>query len=117
MPWNSTELVIAEFKNGKIVPNSETIVAGGEGISVCAIRFDRNGRIYFVMDEEKQLEESPRNWWNLYRYDKHDDEVEALTHELAEFGSPMWDLGMINWTFLPSTERIITNLMTKARVN
>ena len=77
MPWNSTELVIADFKDGGIVPTSERIVVGGEGISICTPRFDRKGRIYFVMDEENQPEESPRNWWNFYRYDKNDKEHQA----------------------------------------
>ena len=109
MPWNSTELVIADFKDEEIIQNSQKVIAGGEGISISGIRFDRSGRIYFVMDEENQPEENPKNWWNLYRYDKTDGEVELLTRELADFGSPMWSFGTINWTFLPSTERIIAN--------
>ncbi len=111
MPWNSTELILADW-NDQALPESEKLIVGGEGISICAIRFDRNDRLYFVMDEANQVEENPRNWWNLYRYDE--DYVEALTQEMAEFAYPMWVFGYCDWTFLPSG-RIIANYERKGR--
>ena len=86
MPWNSTELILADW-NEQALPESEKLIAGGEEVSICAIRFDKNDRLYFVMDEANQAEEDPRNWWNLYRYDE--DYVESLTQEMAEFAYPM----------------------------
>ena len=112
MPWNSTELVLADFKDGKIVDGSKKIIAGGEGISICAIRFDRQGRLYFVLDEVDQPEDSPRNWWNFYIYEN--DEIRAITQENVEFGLPMWVFRYISWDFLPSG-RIVTNYNKEGR--
>ncbi|MFX0182589.1 MAG: prolyl oligopeptidase family serine peptidase [Candidatus Hodarchaeota archaeon] len=113
MPWNSTELVLADFKDNSIVPGSEKIVAGGDGISICAIRFDRSGRLYFIMDEEGQPEDSPKNWWNLYQYDN--GEIRAITQELAEFGLPMWVFRFMSWDFLPSNGRIVASYDKKGQ--
>ena len=107
MPWNSTELVLADYKDNSVVPRSDKIIAGRNGVSVCGIRFDRSGRLFFVMDEEGQPEESPKNWWNLYQYDT--GEIRAITQELAEFGLPMWVFRFMNWDFLPSSGRIVAN--------
>ncbi len=106
MPWNSTELVIADFENGNVVAGSEKIIVGGEGISIGGIRFDKQGRLYFVLDEEDQPEDSPRNWWNFYQYEN--DEIRAITQENVEFGLPMWVFRFISWDFLPSG-RIVAN--------
>ncbi len=112
MPWNSTELVLADFENGNVVLGSEKIVAGGEGISICSFRFDRQGRLYFVLDEEDQPEDSPRNWWNFYLYE--DDEIRAITQENVEFGLPLWVFRYMSWDFLPSG-RIVANYDRKGR--
>jgi len=113
MPWNSTELVLADLKYNSIVLGSEKIIAGGEGISIGAIRFNHNDHIFFVMDEEGQPEDSPKNWWNLYQY--ANGEIQAITQELAEFGLPMWVFRFINWDFLPSSGRIIANYYKKGK--
>ena len=113
MPWNSTELVLADFKSNSIVSGSERIIAGGYGVSIGAIRFDRHGNVFFVMDEENQPENSPKNWWNLYHYDN--GEIRAITQELAEFGLPMWVFRSISWDFLPNSGRIIANYYKKGK--
>jgi len=113
MPWNSTELVLADFKAKFIEPGSKQIIIGKNGISVGAIRFDHSGHVFFVMDEESQPEESPKNWWNLYQY--YDGEIRAITQELAEFGLPMWGFRFMSWDFLPSSERIVANYEKKGQ--
>jgi dipeptidyl aminopeptidase/acylaminoacyl peptidase len=112
MPWNSTEVVLADFKNIDVVPNSEVIIAGGEGISICGVNFDRDERVYFVMDKENQPEASFKNWWNLYRYDN--GEIQPITKELAEFAFPMWVFRDVAWDFLPSG-RIVSNYEKKGK--
>ncbi|MFW9856735.1 MAG: prolyl oligopeptidase family serine peptidase [Candidatus Thorarchaeota archaeon] len=106
MPWNSTEVISADFKDNNVVPDSEVIIAGGEGISVCGVNFDSSGRVYFVMDEENQPDSSFKNWWNLYRFEN--DEIQPITMELAEFTLPRWVLGDVTWNFLPSGQ-IVAN--------
>ncbi len=106
MPWTSTELMIADLKENKILQESKKIVAGGEGISVCAPRFDKSGKAYFVMDEENHQENNPKNWYNIYSFDG--ETVEPVTQELAEFAGPAWGLGDCNYQFLPDG-KIIAN--------
>ena len=89
MPWNETELMIADF-DGKRLSNSRK-VEGGEGKSVCWPQFNKLGRLLFAMDEAGKGEQDPKNYWNIYA---HDGEVKALTRELAEFGSPHWMFGI-----------------------
>lgn len=113
MPWNSTELVLAEYKDKHIVSGSKKLITGGNGISICGIRFDRSGRLYFIMDEENQPEDSPKNWWNIYQYEN--GETRAITQELAEFGLPMWVFRFLSWDFLPSSGRIVASYDKKGQ--
>ncbi|MFX0115416.1 MAG: prolyl oligopeptidase family serine peptidase [Candidatus Hodarchaeota archaeon] len=112
MPWNSTELVTAKFQEGKIVPGSEKTIAGGTGVSVCAIQYDKDDNLYFVMDEVGQPEDSPKNWYNIYQYDG--ERVKPITQELAEFAGPAWVVGLRNYAFLPDG-RMIANYSKKGR--
>jgi len=103
MPWNGNALVLADLvrKEGAINLENERVVAGSlEGTdAICQPKFDTNDWLYFVMDSAEQPEDSPKNWWNIYRY--KDGVTEAVTQELTEFGEPDWRFGLSKYTVLP----------------
>lgn len=107
MPWDRTELMIGTFTENAICDVKK--VDGGEGKSICFPRFDREGRLYYVMDIMVNDASSPENWWNLYRY-TCTGEIEQVTAERAEFGEPHWVFGQSNYDFLPGN-RIIAKMV------
>jgi len=109
MPWDSTELMLGVFKENTIY-NAKR-VDGGEGKSVCFPRFDRKGRLYYVMDKIVDDASSVENWWNIYRYS---EKIEQITAERAEFGGPHWVFRESNYDFLPD-DRIITKRVRQGR--
>jgi len=98
MPWESTELIMAELEGTHLVEGSEQKIAGGLTSSICLPKFDPQGTLYFVMDEVGQDEKPVKNWWNLYCY--KNGKTEPVTKELVEFGAPMWRLGQSTYSFL-----------------
>lgn len=98
MPWDSTELWVADLTAEGAIANPQKI-AGGEHESVVQPMWSPDGGLYFVSDRS--------NWWNLYRwYPDGNREVEALCSMDAEFGMPHWVFGYINYGF-ESAERLI----------
>ncbi|MFX0062150.1 MAG: prolyl oligopeptidase family serine peptidase [Candidatus Hermodarchaeota archaeon] len=98
MPWNGTELILADFNGKKLRVTSDQKITGGIDISVCLPKFDQQGNLYFVMDEANQEEDSPKNWWNIYCY--KNGAIKPITTELIEFGLPQWVFGQSNYAFL-----------------
>lgn len=92
MPWDSTELYVAEFTNGHVDETSIEQIIGGYPDAVLSHQFDFNGDIYFVMDRAGCDENDDRNWANIYRYSGNS--VQAVTAMRAEFGFPQWNLSM-----------------------
>jgi dipeptidyl aminopeptidase/acylaminoacyl peptidase len=109
MPWDSTELMLGAF-NGNAIHNVER-VDGGEDKSICLPRFDREGRLYYVMDKRVDDASSLENWWNIYRYT---NVIEQITYEQAEFGTAHWVFGQSNYDFLPDN-RIIAKMAGDGR--
>ncbi|MBF2025155.1 MAG: S9 family peptidase, partial [Oscillatoriales cyanobacterium C42_A2020_001] len=98
MPWDSTELWVADLTPEGAIAHSQKI-AGGAHESVVQPVWSPDGGLYFVSDRS--------NWWNLYRwYPDANREVEALCPMDAEFGMPHWVFGYINYGF-ESAERLI----------
>ncbi|MDO8480470.1 MAG: S9 family peptidase [Nanoarchaeota archaeon] len=95
MPWDETELMLADF-DGKKLRNIRKI-EGGDGKSICWPRFDKRGRLIFAMDFPERKEQDSENYWNLYAYD---GTVTALTSDKAEFGTPHWNFGAQSFTIL-----------------
>ena len=95
MPWDGTELWIAEvLPDGSLgVP---TLVAGGKAESIFQPKWSPEGVLYFVSDRT--------GWWNLYRW--REGNVEPLHPMDAEFGEPQWAFGMSTYDFA-SGERLI----------
>ncbi len=89
MPWDGTELKVAELSEGGTlgVPRP---VAGGPAESIFQPDWSPNGALHFVSDHT--------GWWNLYR--EEGDGARNLTPMPAEFGCPMWEFGYSAYSFL-----------------
>ncbi len=94
MPWDGTELWVAEV-NFEGYLGEKKLIAGGLEESIFQPQWSPDGVLYFVSDRS--------NWWNLYRYT---GTIEPLHPIAAEFGLPLWVFGMSTYGF-SSAEKII----------
>jgi dipeptidyl aminopeptidase/acylaminoacyl peptidase len=90
MPWDATELRVAEFAAGGLASVPAT-VAGGPAESVFQPEWSPEGVLHFVSDRS--------GWWNLYRQGSGGAEPLAPMEE--EVGGPQWVFGMSRYAFLP----------------
>jgi dipeptidyl aminopeptidase/acylaminoacyl peptidase len=90
MPWDATDLKVAEVGAGAVV-GPPTTVAGGPEESIFQPDWSPDGVLHFVSDRS--------GWWNLYRL--ADGRVEALAPMEEEVGSPQWVFGLSRYAFLP----------------
>ncbi|WP_116109235.1 prolyl oligopeptidase family serine peptidase [Amycolatopsis ruanii] len=88
MPWDSTQLCVAEVRPGGFGPHR--VLAGGPGVSVCQVEWADAGTLLALMD--------PDGWWNLHRIGL-DGTTVALAPGERELGGPLWKIGA-NW-FVP----------------
>jgi len=95
MPWDGTELWVAELNADGSVDQAER-VAGGVDESVFQPEWSPDSILHFVSDRT--------GWWNLYRW--RGRRVEPILQMEAEFGRPQWVFGMSTYAF-ESAARII----------
>jgi len=95
MPWDGTELWVADFLPDGSLTNS-MFVAGGGSESIFQPEWSAEGDLYYVSDIT--------GWWNLYRY--HNGKTRPLCPMEAEFGMPQWGFGMSTYAF-ESPNRIV----------
>ncbi len=88
MPWDGTELWVAEFNADGTLGKSVQI-AGGPGESIFQPQWSPAGTLHFISDRT--------GWWNLYRL--RNGQVEALYPKEAEFGLPQWVFGLSTYGF------------------
>lgn len=88
MPWDGTQLWLADFIDGKVLHSH--CVAGGIAESIFQPQWGPDGCLYFISDRS--------GWWNLYRL--HNRSTEGLCPMDAEFGLPQWNFGMSTYGFL-----------------
>lgn len=88
MPWDGTELWVAELSEDATVSNPRR-VAGGLRESIFQPAWSPDNVLHFVSDQS--------GWWNLYR--ANGESVEALCPMDAEFGQPLWVFGMSTYGF------------------
>ena len=95
MPWDGTELWVADVKADGSLGQSNK-VAGGTEESIYEPEWSPYGTLHFVSDRT--------GWWTLYRLRKN--EIEALYPMQAEFGLPQWLFGSHTFVF-ESPNRIV----------
>jgi len=88
MPWDGTELWVAEIRQDGILGKKEK-VAGGKQESIFQPEWSPNNFLYFVSDRN--------NWWNLYKF--KNGQVEPLLLMEADFGVPAWLFGLSTYGF------------------
>jgi dipeptidyl aminopeptidase/acylaminoacyl peptidase len=93
MPWDGTELWVAELDEAGAVKSSQR-VAGGETESMFQPEWSPEGTLHVVSDRS--------GWWNLYRQSA--GRIEALNPRAAEFGRPQWVFGMSTYAFISPHE-------------
>ncbi|MEU9169629.1 LpqB family beta-propeller domain-containing protein [Streptomyces sp. NPDC048420] len=77
MPWDGTELIVAEVHEGML--REPRTVAGGPEESIAQADWSSDGRLLYASDRT--------GWWNLYR------DGEQLCPREEEFGGALWKLG------------------------
>jgi dipeptidyl aminopeptidase/acylaminoacyl peptidase len=95
MPWDGTELWVANVQEEGSLANASRLV-GGVDESIFQPEWSPGGELHFVSDRT--------GWWNLYRW--RDSQIEALYPMQAEFGLPQWVFGMSTYAF-ESEDRIV----------
>jgi dipeptidyl aminopeptidase/acylaminoacyl peptidase len=98
MPWQGTELWLAEIAPDGTLANGR-LVAGGEHESICQPEWSPDGTLYFVSDRS--------GWWNLHRF-AHDGVVHPVCPRAAEFGGPQWTFGNSMYGFASNGEIVCT---------
>ncbi|ATL31843.1 putative acyl-peptide hydrolase [Streptomyces formicae] len=97
MPWDGTELMLAEVRQDGTFGAARTF-AGGPEESVAQVEWAQDGRLLFSSDRT--------GWWNLYRAAPDDSaRADALCPRQEEFAGPLWMIGL-SW-FAPLESGLI----------
>ena len=95
MPWNGTELWLADIDAQSALANSRR-VAGGDTESLCQPAWSPAGELFVVSDRS--------GWWNLYRV--RGDDLAPVYPMQAEFGQPMWVFAQSLYSFTGPHEMV-----------
>ncbi|MFD4775105.1 prolyl oligopeptidase family serine peptidase, partial [Streptomyces sp. NPDC058427] len=98
MPWDGTEVVLADLGDDGTFRNARTVLGGPEE-SVPQIQWTADGQLLLASDRN--------GWWNLYRADPDGDAVELCPRD-EEFAGPLWKIGL-SW-FRPLDNGLIATL-------
>lgn len=101
MPWDATELILAELDETGAITKARHI-AGGKRESIFQPQWSPSGQLYYVSDKS--------NWWNIYLAGSD----KPLWDLNAEFATPQWVFGMSTYGFL-SDERIFCTYTQNGR--
>ncbi len=96
MPWDGTELMLANIQSDMSLSNSEKI-AGNTDISVMGAMWTSNGDLVYASDES--------GWWNVYQYSTSAQSIQQLTRFTdREVGVPAWIFGVQRFVELRGSE-------------
>ena len=99
MPWDATELWVADVTAGGALSSPRRIAGGAGGeVSVIQPAWGPDGTLYCVSDAS--------GWWNLHRWDG--DRLAPVLPMDAEFGLPQWLLGMSRYAVLDA-DRLVAH--------
>jgi dipeptidyl aminopeptidase/acylaminoacyl peptidase len=97
MPWQGTELWLADVLADGSLANGR-LIAGGDEEAIVQPEWSPGGTLYFVSDRS--------GWWNLHRYDH--GVVHPVCPREAEFGGPHWVFGNAMYGFRSDGEIVCT---------
>jgi dipeptidyl aminopeptidase/acylaminoacyl peptidase len=97
MPWQGTELWLADVLDDGTLVNGR-LIAGGDNEAIVQPEWSPGGTLYFVSDRS--------GWWNLHRYDH--GVVHPVCPRDAEFGGPHWVFGNSMYGFRSDGEIVCT---------
>ena len=88
MPWEGTEVMVAEVPYDGGPFSAARAVAGGPDESVCQVEWDRDGTLLFASDRA--------GWWELYRLRRDGRRISGALcmGREEEFGGPLWQIGL-----------------------
>jgi dipeptidyl aminopeptidase/acylaminoacyl peptidase len=95
MPWDGTELKVAELTAAGLKP--PVVVAGGAAESVLEPQWDADG-LYFISDRS--------GFWNLYA--DRPGGARPIWPRAAEFASPLWQFGQSNYVLLGDGRAVVS---------
>jgi len=95
MPWDGTELKVAELTAAGLKP--PVVVAGGAAESVLEPQWDADG-LYFISDRS--------GFWNLYA--DRAGGARPIWPRAAEFASPLWQFGQSNYVLLGDGRAVVS---------
>lgn len=106
MPWDGTELRVADVTDGAVGPPRTLI--GGAQESVMQPEWADDEHLYALTDAS--------GWWNLVRLDLAGGAPEPL-HPLAEeLGAPLWQLGQSSYAVLDDGRVAVTHGVGRAQL-
>ena len=102
MPWDTSALWLGSLDfsaRGESELVSESLIAGGEGISVLQPEFSPDGKwLAYISDQS--------GWWQIHIIDLTSGEHRQLTSESAEHALPSWLQNRNAYGFSPDNKRI-----------
>jgi dipeptidyl aminopeptidase/acylaminoacyl peptidase len=95
MPWDGTELRVAELTAAGLKPS--VVVAGGAAESVLEPQWAGDGTLYFISDRS--------GFWNLYA--DRAAGAQPIWPHAAEFAAPLWQFGQSNYVLLGDGRAVV----------
>lgn len=95
MPWDGCELHVASIHEDGSIFNSR-VVAGSPSESIFQPEWSPEGTLFFVSDRS--------GWWNIYSL--IEGNTKCVYKLDAEFGMPMWTLGVSTYGFIDENQII-----------
>lgn len=90
MPWDSTQLWTADYIKGSLTHTH--CIKDDKNVSIFQPQWSPNETLTYVSDKN--------GWWNLFQNVGENAKIIFPIH--AEFGRPLWILGMSTWGFIGS---------------